>query len=47
LLLEQAGDYQTSVAKFFADGKFVLSGDLVSNYFGAGFDALKKKLVGE
>lgn len=34
-----------SVAKFMADGKFLLQGNLVNDYFSAGYDFLNKKLV--
>ncbi|KAK3713318.1 hypothetical protein LTR37_008510 [Vermiconidia calcicola] len=44
-LPDQAGDYSMSVARFMADGKFLLQGDLVEDYFSTGYDFLNKKLV--
>ncbi|KAK5172373.1 uncharacterized protein LTR77_004012 [Saxophila tyrrhenica] len=44
-LPDQSGDYSTSVARFMADGKFLLQGDLVNQYFSKGYEMLNKKLV--
>ncbi|KAK3703000.1 hypothetical protein LTR37_014730 [Vermiconidia calcicola] len=47
-LPDQSGDYGSSVAKFMADGyigKFLMQGELVSQYFSQGYEMLNKKLV--
>jgi len=46
-LPDRGGDHTTSMAGYFADGRFLLQGDLVDQIFDLGYAYLNKKLVGE
>jgi hypothetical protein len=41
----QDGDYESPISRYMSDGKFLLQGHDVEDYFSAGFDLITKKLV--
>ena len=46
LTTTKAGDYKNNIAKFYVDGRFLLQGNIIKDYFSKGYELLNKKLVG-